>query len=52
MAELSPESQTARRDLADRPGPVIRRLEDGSNEFTEFRWGFPPAQPKRPSVIN
>ena len=23
-------------------GPVIRRLEDGSNEFTELRWGFPP----------
>lgn len=32
--------------------PVIRRLEDGTNEFTELRWGFPPAQPKRPPVIN
>ena len=28
--------------------PVIRRLEDGTNEFTELRWGFPPSQPKRP----
>src|ERR1700752_3750428 len=28
--------------------PVIRRLEDGSNDFSEIRWGFPPAQPKRP----
>src|SRR3954449_3952633 len=26
--------------------PVIRRLEDGTNEFTELRWGFPPARPK------
>jgi putative SOS response-associated peptidase YedK len=32
--------------------PVIRRLEDGTNEFFEIRWGFPPAQPKRPPVIN
>ena len=24
--------------------PVIRRLEDGKNEFSELRWGFPPAQ--------
>jgi putative SOS response-associated peptidase YedK len=32
--------------------PVIRRLEDGTNEFSEIRWGFPPAQPKRPPVIN
>jgi|SRR5580700_3931265 putative SOS response-associated peptidase YedK len=24
--------------------PVIRRLEDGTNEFSEIRWGFPPAQ--------
>jgi putative SOS response-associated peptidase YedK len=22
--------------------PVIRRLEDGTNEFSEIRWGFPP----------
>jgi putative SOS response-associated peptidase YedK len=29
--------------------PVIRRLEDGTNEFSEIRWGFPPAQPKRPT---
>jgi putative SOS response-associated peptidase YedK len=44
--------------------PVIRRLEDGTNEFSEIRWGYPPAQqsaspterpkavPKRPPVIN
>ena len=32
--------------------PVIRRLEDGTNEFAELRWGFPPSQPKRPPVIN
>src|SRR5580704_819702 len=32
--------------------PVIRRLEDGTNEFTELRWGFPPARPKAPPVIN
>ena len=32
--------------------PVIRRIEDGTNEFTELRWGFPPTQPKRPPLIN
>jgi putative SOS response-associated peptidase YedK len=32
--------------------PVMRRLENGTNEFSEIRWGFPPAQPKRPPVIN
>jgi putative SOS response-associated peptidase YedK len=32
--------------------PVIRHLEDGTNEFSEIRWGFSPAQPKRPPVIN
>ena len=32
--------------------PVVRRLDDGTNEFSEMRWGFPPAQPKRPPVIN
>jgi putative SOS response-associated peptidase YedK len=32
--------------------PVIRGLQDGTNEFTEIRWEFPPAQPKRPPVIN
>ena len=32
--------------------PVIRWLEDGTNEFSEIRWGFRPAQPKRPPVIN
>jgi putative SOS response-associated peptidase YedK len=32
--------------------PVIRRLEDGTNEFTELRWGFSPSQSKRPPVIN
>src|SRR5258707_11248231 len=32
--------------------PVICRREDGTNEFIELRCGFPPAQPKRPPVIN
>lgn len=32
--------------------PVIRRLEDGTNEFTEVRWGFPPGRPKAGPVIN
>jgi putative SOS response-associated peptidase YedK len=29
------------------PGPVIRRLEDGTNEFAVLRWGFPPAKAQR-----
>jgi putative SOS response-associated peptidase YedK len=33
-------------------GPVIRRLEDGTNEFAVLRWGFPPARPKGAPVIN
>src|SRR5258705_6510393 len=24
--------------------PVIRRLEDGTNEFSELRWGFPKSK--------
>ena len=32
--------------------PVIRRLQDGTNEFSELRWGFPPARPKGAPVIN
>src|SRR5258708_4549420 len=32
--------------------PVIRRLEDGTNEFAELRWGFPPARPKGAPIIN
>ena len=32
--------------------PVIRRLEDGRNEFALLRWGFPPAKPKGAPVIN
>jgi putative SOS response-associated peptidase YedK len=32
--------------------PVIRRLDDGSNEFAQLRWGFPPGRPKAPPVIN
>jgi putative SOS response-associated peptidase YedK len=32
--------------------PVIRRHEDGTNEFLELRWGFPPARPKGAPVIN
>jgi putative SOS response-associated peptidase YedK len=32
--------------------PVIRRLENGTNEFSELRWGFLPARPKGPPVIN
>ena len=34
------------------PAPVIRRLEDGTNEFVVLRWGFPPAKPKGAPVIN
>ena len=32
--------------------PVIRRLEDATNDFSVLRWGFPPARPKGPPVIN
>lgn len=32
--------------------PVIRQLEDGTNEFTQLRWGFPPERPKAAPVIN
>ncbi len=32
--------------------PVIRRLEDGTNDFAELRWGFPPARPKGAPIIN
>src|SRR5690348_3714480 len=32
--------------------PVVRRLEDGTNEFAELRWGFPPARPKGAPIIN
>ena len=52
MAERGPKPGTARRHLADRSCPVIRRLEDGTNEFSELRWGFPPARRKGPPVIN
>jgi putative SOS response-associated peptidase YedK len=26
--------------------PVIRHLEDGANQFSELRWGFPPGRAK------
>jgi putative SOS response-associated peptidase YedK len=32
--------------------PAIRRMEDGSNEFSELRWGFPPGRPMGAPVIN
>ena len=32
--------------------PIIRRLQDGTNEFSELRWGFPSARLKGPPVIN
>src|SRR6202165_2910329 len=32
--------------------PVIRCLEDGTNQFSELRWGFPPGHPKGAPVIN
>jgi putative SOS response-associated peptidase YedK len=32
--------------------PVVRRLEDGTNEFSEIRWGFPSGRPKGAPVIN
>ena len=49
----SPPNLEPREDIwpTDR-APVIRRLEDGSNEFTELRWGFPPGRPKGAPVIN
>jgi putative SOS response-associated peptidase YedK len=31
--------------------PLIRQVEDGI-EFTQLRWGFPPARPKGTPVIN
>jgi putative SOS response-associated peptidase YedK len=31
--------------------PVIRGMDEGS-EFTQLRWGFPPARPKGAPVIN
>src|SRR4051812_19799316 len=31
--------------------PVIRQTEDG-HEFIQLRWGFPPAKPKGPPIIN
>jgi putative SOS response-associated peptidase YedK len=34
------------------PAPVLRRLEDGRNEFAVLRWGFPSAKPKGAPVIN
>jgi len=34
------------------PAPVIRRLEDGTNEFKVLRWGFLPARPTGAPVIN
>jgi len=32
--------------------PVVRQLEDGTKEFTQLRWGFPPGRPKGAPVIN
>ena len=31
--------------------PVIRQTDDG-HEFIQLRWGFPPAKPKGPPIIN
>ncbi|TMJ79914.1 MAG: SOS response-associated peptidase, partial [Alphaproteobacteria bacterium] len=31
---------------------MIRRLEDGTNDFADLRWGFPPARPKGAPIIN
>jgi len=31
---------------------IIRHLEDGTNEFAQLRWGFPPGRPKAALVIN
>ena len=33
------------------PAPIIRRAGDGV-ELAQLRWGFPPARPKAPPVIN
>jgi putative SOS response-associated peptidase YedK len=32
--------------------PIIRALDDGSGEFDEIRWGFPPSKPKAGPIIN
>jgi putative SOS response-associated peptidase YedK len=32
--------------------PVIQRFEDGTNQFAELRWGFPPARLKGAPIIN
>jgi len=34
------------------PVPVIRRMEDATNEFTIMRWGLSPARATGPPVIN
>jgi putative SOS response-associated peptidase YedK len=31
--------------------PVIRRLQDGTNEFSELRWGFPSARLDREGSV-
>ena len=31
---------------------LLLELEDGSFEFSVLRWGFPPAKPKGPPIIN
>jgi putative SOS response-associated peptidase YedK len=52
----SRQRQRRRRQQPDRQDMKHLRtpyaVEAGTNEFTELRWGFPPAQPKRPPVIN
>ena len=32
--------------------PVIRRREDGTNVFSELRWGFPPARTRITPCVN
>jgi putative SOS response-associated peptidase YedK len=46
-SNLEPRADIWPTDIA----PVIRQTEDGA-EFAQLRWGFPPARPKAPAIIN
>src|SRR5437868_5022436 len=52
VAQRRTEPGTARGNWPADSAPVIRRMEDATNEFTITRWGFPPVRAKGPPVIN
>src|SRR5690348_5620102 len=53
MAESRAEPESPEDIWPTDKAPVIRRREDGTNEFSELRWGFPPpARPKGAPIIN